>query len=61
MEMRFQDLDASLQKLAQKFEVQAALLEEEKSQDAVWTSALEDRWAAGKGQHQLSVPCTCGW
>lgn len=53
METRFQDLDSSLQKLEQKFEVQAELLEKERSQDTAWTSALEDRWVAGEGQHQL--------
>ncbi|POI25345.1 hypothetical protein CIB84_010905, partial [Bambusicola thoracicus] len=44
LETQFQDLDSSLQKLAQKFEVQAELLEKERSQDTAWISALEDRY-----------------
>lgn len=61
MEMRFQDLDSNLQKLAQKFEVQAKLLEEEKSQDAVWTSELETGGQQGRASTSCPVPCTCGW
>ncbi|OXB65261.1 hypothetical protein ASZ78_001568, partial [Callipepla squamata] len=59
LETWFQDLDSSLQKLAQKFEAQAELLEKERSQDTAWTSALEDSMAK-KSEAPLSLAdCLC--
>lgn len=43
LEAQFTDLDSSLQNLAQKFELQAKMLEKEMSQDAPWT------WAPAEG------------
>lgn len=43
LEAQFTDLDSSLQKLAQKFEVQAEMLEKEMSPDAPWRWVPEER------------------
>ncbi|GAB0193361.1 single-pass membrane and coiled-coil domain-containing protein 1 [Grus japonensis] len=42
LEAQFTDLDSSLQKLAQKFELQAEMLEKEMSQNTPWTQAPEE-------------------
>ena len=43
LEAQFTDLDSSLQKLAQKFEVQAEMLEKETSPDTPWRWVPEER------------------
>ncbi|XP_025934380.1 single-pass membrane and coiled-coil domain-containing protein 1 [Apteryx rowi] len=43
LETQFKDLKSSLDKLAWKFECQGEILENQMSQDAMWTSMLEDR------------------
>ncbi|XP_069647863.1 single-pass membrane and coiled-coil domain-containing protein 1 [Haliaeetus albicilla] len=43
LEAQFTDLDSSLQNLAQKFELQAKMLEKQMSQDGPWT------WAPAEG------------
>ncbi|KAM8805036.1 single-pass membrane and coiled-coil domain-containing protein 1 [Eudromia elegans] len=42
LETHFKDVKSSLDKLTRKFEQQAENLENQRSQDAMWTSALED-------------------
>lgn len=50
LETQFKDLDSSLQKLAQKFE----LLEKEMSRDTTQISTLEERWVRVKDRSVLS-------
>ncbi|XP_025049311.1 single-pass membrane and coiled-coil domain-containing protein 1 isoform X1 [Alligator sinensis] len=46
LENKFKELDSTLEKLTQKFEIQGTSLEEQVSQDEMWTSLLEDRFTS---------------
>ncbi|CAM9311310.1 unnamed protein product [Bubo scandiacus] len=50
VEAQFADLDSSLQKLAQKFELQAGMLEKEMRQDAPWPWAPEESLSGPSGK-----------
>ncbi|XP_009283287.1 PREDICTED: single-pass membrane and coiled-coil domain-containing protein 1 [Aptenodytes forsteri] len=52
LEAQFTGLDSSLQKLAQKFELQAKMLEKEMSQDALWPWAPGERLGLEEGERE---------
>ncbi|KAM6258228.1 single-pass membrane and coiled-coil domain-containing protein 1 [Porphyrio hochstetteri] len=52
VEAQFAGLDSSLQKLAQKFELQAEMLEQEMGQDAPWAGVQEERLGSEEEQRE---------
>nr|XP_013807923.1 PREDICTED: single-pass membrane and coiled-coil domain-containing protein 1 [Apteryx mantelli mantelli] len=57
LETQFKDLKSSLDKLAWKFECQGEILENQMSQDAMWTSMLEDRLTSAETNLLFSYVC----
>ncbi|XP_062439144.1 single-pass membrane and coiled-coil domain-containing protein 1 [Rhea pennata] len=57
LETQFEDLKSSLDKLAWKFERQGEILENQMSQDAMWTSMLEDSLTSVEVNLLFSYTC----
>ncbi|NXG38321.1 SMCO1 protein, partial [Dromaius novaehollandiae] len=57
LETQFKDLKSSLDKLAWKFERQGEILENQMSQDAMWTSMIENRLTSVETNLLFSYTC----